>query len=66
MAITPILTLGGVVFDAFEKNKQGLIETFAKVYISTQYSDAIVFFVLIVILLVKPAGLLGKRVQEKV
>lgn len=30
VAITPILTLGGVVFDAFEKNKQGLIETFAK------------------------------------
>ena len=54
----PGAMLGGILL--------GLIETFAKVYISTQYSDAIVFFVLIVILLVKPAGLLGKRVQEKV
>ncbi len=44
----------------------GIIETFAKAYISTQFSDAIVFSVLIIILLVKPAGLLGKQVQEKV
>jgi len=44
----------------------GLIETFSGAYISTQFSDAIVFCVLIVILLVKPAGLLGKQVQEKV
>ena len=44
----------------------GIIETFAKAYISTQFSDAVVFGVLIVILLVKPAGLLGKQVQEKV
>ena len=54
----PGAMLGGILL--------GLIETFAKVYISTQFSDAIVFFVLIIILLVKPAGLLGKRVQEKV
>ncbi|MDR1432064.1 MAG: branched-chain amino acid ABC transporter permease [Propionibacteriaceae bacterium] len=44
----------------------GIIEIFGKAYISTQLSDAIVFFVLIVVLLVKPDGLLGKRVQEKV
>lgn len=44
----------------------GVIETFAKAYISTQFSDAVVFSVLIIILLVKPAGLLGKQVQEKV
>jgi branched-chain amino acid transport system permease protein len=44
----------------------GIIEIFAKSYISTQLSDAIVFVVLIVVLLVKPAGLLGKQVQEKV
>ena len=44
----------------------GIIETFAKAYLSTQFSDAIVFSVLIVILLVKPAGLLGKQIQEKV
>ena len=44
----------------------GIIETFSKSYISPQFSDAIVFSVLIIILLVKPAGLLGKQVQEKV
>lgn len=44
----------------------GVIEVMAKAYISTQISDAIVFAVLIVILLVKPAGLLGKKVNEKV
>ena len=44
----------------------GLIETFGSAYISALPSDAIVFFVLIIVLLVKPAGLLGKQVQEKV
>ena len=44
----------------------GIIEIFAKAYISTQLSDAIVFAVLIVVLLVKPAGLLGKQIREKV
>ena len=44
----------------------GIIETLSKAYISPQFSDAIVFSVLIVILLVKPAGLLGKQIQEKV
>ena len=54
----PGAMLGGIVL--------GLIETFSKKYISTEFSDAIVFAVLILILLVKPAGLLGKQVQEKV
>ena len=44
----------------------GVIEIFAKAYISTQLSDAVVFAVLIVVLLVKPAGLLGRQVREKV
>lgn len=44
----------------------GIIETFGKAYISSQLSDAIVFGVLIVVLLVKPSGLLGKNIQEKV
>jgi len=44
----------------------GIIEIFGKAYISTQLSDAIVFGVLIVVLLVKPAGLLGKTIREKV
>lgn len=44
----------------------GVIEIFSKAYISTQLSDAIVFAVLIVVLIVKPDGLLGKPVSEKV
>jgi branched-chain amino acid transport system permease protein len=44
----------------------GIIEIFAKAYISTQLSDAVVFSVLIIVLLVKPAGLLGHQIQEKV
>lgn len=44
----------------------GLTETLTKAYISTTLSDAIVFGILIIILLVKPTGLLGKKVNEKV
>ena len=54
----PGAMLGGILL--------GIIETFSNDYLSTQFSDAIVFSVLIVILLVKPAGLLGKQIQEKV
>lgn len=44
----------------------GIIEILGKAYISSQLADAIVFLVLIIILLVKPTGILGKQVQEKV
>ena len=44
----------------------GIIEILSKAYISTQLSDVIVFGVLIIVLLVKPAGLLGKNIREKV
>ena len=44
----------------------GVIEIFGKAYISSQVADAIVFAVLIVVLLVKPTGLFGKNIQEKV
>ena len=54
----PGALLGGILL--------GVIEILAKAYLSTQLSDAIVFAVLIVVLLVKPAGLLGKLVREKV
>lgn len=54
----PGAMLGGILL--------GIIETFSKAYLSTQFSDAIVFVVLILVLLVKPAGLMGKAVQEKV
>ena len=44
----------------------GIIESMAKAYISTQLANSIVFAVLIVVLLVRPSGLLGKYVPEKV
>ena len=44
----------------------GVIEIFGKAYISSQMADAIVFAILIVVLLVKPSGILGKNIQEKV
>ena len=44
----------------------GVIEILGRAYISSQLSDAIVFAVLIIVLLVKPTGRLGKQVQEKV
>ena len=50
--------LGGILL--------GIIESMAKAYISTQLANSIVFAVLIVVLLVRPAGLLGKYVPEKV
>jgi len=44
----------------------GVIEILGRAYISSQLSDAIVFAVLILVLLVKPTGILGKAVHEKV
>ena len=44
----------------------GIIEIFSRAYISTELSDAIVFACLIIVLLVKPTGLLGKKINEKV
>lgn len=44
----------------------GVIEILSKAYISSQLADAIVFSVLIIVLLVKPTGILGKNIQEKV
>lgn len=54
----PGAMLGGIIL--------GIIESFSKAYISTQLADAIVFGVLIVVLLVRPTGLLGKKRMEKV
>ena len=50
--------LGGVLL--------GIIEAMARAYLSTNLANSIVFAVLIVVLLVKPSGLLGKYVPEKV
>lgn len=44
----------------------GVIESFAKAYISTQLANSIVFAVLIIVLLVRPVGILGKKISEKV
>ena len=44
----------------------GVIEILSKAYISSQLSDAIVFSVLIIVLLVKPTGIMGKKINEKV
>lgn len=44
----------------------GVIENLSKAYISSQLSDAIVFAVLIIILSLKPTGILGKKIREKV
>ena len=54
----PGALLGGVLL--------GIIEIFGRAYVSTELSDAIVFAVLIIVLLVKPTGLLGKKISEKV
>ena len=54
----PGAMLGGVLL--------GVIENLGKAYISSQLSDVIAFAVLIIVLLVKPSGLLGKAVKEKV
>ena len=54
----PGAMLGGILL--------GIIEIFSKSYISTELSDAIVFAVLILVLLIKPTGLLGKKMTEKV
>ncbi|MBR3869318.1 MAG: branched-chain amino acid ABC transporter permease [Clostridia bacterium] len=44
----------------------GVIEILGRAYISTQLADAIVFAVLILILMFKPTGILGKKMVEKV
>ena len=54
----PGAMLGGILL--------GVVEIFGNYYISTDLGDAIVFAVLIIVLLVKPAGLLGKPMREKV
>ena len=54
----PGAMLGGILI--------GVIEIFGRAFISSELSDAIVFGVLIIVLLVKPSGLLGKKITEKV
>lgn len=44
----------------------GIAESMTKAYISTTYTDAVVYGILVVVLLVKPSGLMGKTIKEKV
>ncbi|MCL4456540.1 MAG: branched-chain amino acid ABC transporter permease [Nitrospirae bacterium] len=54
----PGAMLGGIIL--------GLVESAGAAYISSEYKDAYAFIILIVILLIKPAGILGKTTEEKV
>ncbi len=54
----PGALIGGIIL--------GVVENLSKAYISSQLSDAIVFSMLIIILLVRPTGILGKKINEKV
>ena len=54
----PGAMIGGVLL--------GVIEILSKFYISTELSDAIVFLVLIIVLIVRPTGIMGKKISEKV
>lgn len=58
IGIIPGAALGGFVI--------GIIETFVSALGFTAYRDAVVYAILIIVLLVKPSGLLGKNVKEKV
>ena len=55
---SPGALIGGILL--------GVIENLSKAYISSQLSDAIVFSVLIIVLLVRPTGILGRKINEKV
>lgn len=54
----PGALIGGVIL--------GVVETLTKAYISSKLSDAVVFSALIIVLLVRPTGILGKKITEKV
>ena len=58
IGIIPGAVLGGVVI--------GLVESFTTSYISSSMADTFVFLILIIVLVLKPAGIMGKNVGEKV
>ena len=58
IGIIPGAVLGGIVI--------GLVESFTTSYISSSMADTFVFLILIVVLVLKPAGIMGKNVGEKV
>lgn len=58
IGIIPGAMLGGFVI--------GLVESFTTSYVSSSMADAFVFLILIIVLIIKPAGILGKNMGEKV
>lgn len=58
IGVIPGAMFGGIIM--------GVAESFTKAYISSQLSDAVVFGILIVVLIVKPSGIFGKNTREKV
>lgn len=58
IGILPGAVLGGFIL--------GIIESLTRAYLSSQLADAFVFAILIVVLLFKPTGILGKNLKEKV
>ena len=58
IGIVPGAVLGGIVI--------GLVESFTTTYISSSMADTFVFLILIVVLIINPAGIMGKNVGEKV
>lgn len=58
IGLLPGAILGGFIL--------GIIESLTRAYLSSQLADAFVFAILIIVLLVRPAGILGKNIKEKV
>ncbi len=58
IGIIPGALIGGITI--------GVIETMVSGYGSSLYKDAVAFAILILVLLIKPSGLLGKNTREKV
>lgn len=58
IGLVPGAVIGGLLL--------GIVEALTRAYISSKLADAIVFSILIIVLLIKPTGLLGKNVKEKV
>ena len=58
IGLLPGAVLGGFIL--------GIVESLTRAYLSSQLADAFVFAILIIVLLVKPTGILGKNLREKV
>ena len=58
IGILPGAVMGGFIL--------GIVESLTRAYLSSQLADAFVFSILIIVLLFKPTGILGKNVKEKV